>query len=90
MKVAYDPALIKKLKRVKVRIRKSFKQAIFLFTKDPNSLQLDNHALREKYQGYRSIDVTADYRAIYREIHEDNVSIDYFTQLGTHKELFVN
>jgi len=88
MKIVYDPAFIKTLKKINVRIRKSFKQAIILFSKDPSNLQLDNHALRKKYEGYRSIDITADYRAIYKEIHEGDETFAYFTQLGTHEELY--
>lgn len=88
MKIAYDSAFIKTLKKVNVRTRKSFKECILLFFKDPHNIQLDNHALREKYQGYRSIDITADYRAIYKERYEGKEIIAYFTELGTHKQLY--
>lgn len=90
MKIVYDPAFITSLKKVDVRVRKSFKERMLLFSKDPNNLQLDNHALRGKYQGYRSIDITADYRAIYRERYEGEEIIAYFTELGTHKQLYGN
>jgi len=88
MKIVYDPVFINTVKKVSVRIRKSFKERILLFSKDPYNLQLNNHALREKYQGYRSIDITADYRAIYKERHEGEELIAYFIQLGTHEELY--
>ena len=64
MKIVYDLAFIDTLKKVNGRISKSFKERILLFSKDPHNPQLDNHALRDKYQGYRSIDITADYRTI--------------------------
>lgn len=85
MKIVYDPVFIDTLKKVNVRIRKSSKQRILLFFKDPQNLQLYNHALREKYVGYRSIDITEDYRAIYKERQE---GIAYFTELGTHEQLY--
>lgn len=88
MNIIYDPAFIKSLKKVNVIIRKSFKNRIVLFSKDPHNPQLDNHALREKYQGYRSIASTADYRAIYKERHEGEEIVAYFTALGTHKQLY--
>lgn len=88
MKIVYDPVFINSLKRVNVRIRKSFKERILLFSKDPYNPHLDNHALREKYQGYRSIDITADYRAIYKERHQGEEIIAYFTELGTHEQLY--
>lgn len=90
MKIVYDPAFIKTLKKLNFRIRKSFKERILLFSKDPYNLQLDNHPLRKKYQRYRSIDITADYRAIYKEIHENEEIIAYFTELGTHEQLYGN
>lgn len=88
MKRQYDPAFIKALKKVNVRIRKSFKERIAIFAKDPNNPQLNNHILREPYEGLRSIDVTNDYRAVYEEIQEKDEKIAYFTTLGTHEELF--
>lgn len=88
MKIVYDPVFITTLKKVNVRIRKSFKQQILLFSKDPHNLALDNHALREKYIGYRSIDITADYRAIYKERRQGEEIIAYFTDLGTHEQLY--
>ena len=90
MKIVYDPAFVKTLKKINVRIRKSFKERILLFSKDPYSLQLDNHTLRKKYQGYRSIDITVDYRAIYKERQEGKEILAYFTLLGTHTELYGN
>lgn len=88
MKIVYDPVFIKNLKKVNVRIRKSFKERILLFSIDPHNLQFDNHALREKYAGYRSIDITADYRAIYKERHLGEEIIAYFTDLGTHEQSY--
>ncbi len=88
MKRQYDPAFIKALNKVDVKIRKSFKERIAIFAKNSNDPQLNNHALREPYDGLRSIDITNDYRAIYEEIHEVDEEIAYFTILGTHKDLY--
>jgi len=38
--------------------------------------------------GCRSIDVTADYRAIYKEVREGKEFNAYFVALGTHEELY--
>ena len=88
MKVIYDPVFFRKLKKVDVRIRKRVKERIFLFSKNPNNPQLNNHALRKEYQGYRSIDITSDWRAIYREVQIGKDIIAYFVVLGTHDELY--
>lgn len=88
MKIVYDPVFIKTLKKVSTRVHKNFKERTLLFSKDPHNSQLNNHALREKYTGYRSIDITADYRAIYKERRQGKDIIAYFTGLGTHKQLY--
>lgn len=88
MKIVYDPAFLEKLQKVDVRVRKSAKERLLLFSKDPNDPQLDNHPLREQYVGYRSIDITADYRALYKERSAEKDIVAQFVMLGTHKELY--
>ena len=88
MKVKYSPELIKTLNRKDVRIRKSFKERILVFSKNPNDLRLNNHPLHEPYQDRRSIDITGDYRAHYKEIQEGEKTVAYFVSLGTHEELY--
>lgn len=88
MKVFFDPAFLDKLKKVDVRIRKSVKEKILIFTKDPNYPKLNNHPLKREYQGYRSIDITEDYRALYKEVELEDEIIAYFVLLGTHDQLY--
>lgn len=90
MKIVYDPAFLEKLKKVDIRIRKNTKERLILFSKNPHDPQLDNHPLREQYLGYRSIDITADYRAIYKERYVEGKIIAQFVMLGTHQELYTN
>lgn len=88
MKRQYDPKFIKTLKKLDVRIRKDFKKRITIFAKNPFDLQLNNHKLKDEYEGYRSIDITIDYRAIYEEINEDDEPIAYFFLIGKHQQLY--
>lgn len=88
MRVQLAPDLTDRIKKLDVRIRKSFKKAINTFSKDSNSLELNNHELKRKWEGFKSIDVTAGFRAIYHEIEELDESIAYFVALGTHDELY--
>lgn len=88
MKRRYDPAFIKALKKTEVRIRKSFKEKIVIFAKNPYDPNLNNHKLKQDYEGYRSIDITADYRVIYEEIIENDEPIAYFLLIGTHEQLY--
>jgi addiction module RelE/StbE family toxin len=89
MKRRYSPVFIQTLKKADVRIRKSFKERIIIFARNPNDPVLKNHALKREYKGYRSIDITADWRAIYEVIETgDHEKTAYFIAIGTHKELY--
>lgn len=88
MNVKLDPDFIKLLKKSDVKIRKSFKERIIKFSKNPLDPQLHDHPLKKKWYGHRSIDITADWRAIYKEIKFGEESVAYFVAIGTHKELY--
>lgn len=90
MTIRYTDNFLKKLKKSDVRIRKAFKDRIVIFTKNPNDPVLDNHPLQREYQGHNSIDITADYRAIYKEVILEDDTYAYFTSFGTHEELYKN
>ena len=67
MKVVFDPDFHKLYKKVDVRIQNSVDERIRIFRKNHLDLQLNNHSLKEPYLGCHSIDITADFRAIYEE-----------------------
>ncbi len=75
-------------KKVEVRIAKAVDQKLQIFAKNPYDYGLRNHPLRDEWGGYRSIDITNDYRAIYKEVYEGEEINAYFVALGTHKELY--
>ena len=88
MRIQLSSNFHKKIKKENVRIQKSFKEALRLFMLNPFDPQLDNHPLKNLWKGCRSIDITADYRAIYEELNEKNIVIAHFITIGTHKELY--
>ena len=88
MILRYDPEFIDKLKKVDVKIRKSFKNKILVFSDNPDAPELNNHPLREEWEGYRSIDVTNDWRAVYTEKVESGRITAFFVALGTHRDLY--
>ena len=88
MIVRYSPHFYRQYKKANVRIRNSVDVRIEKFLKNPNDLQLNNHALRNEWQGYKSIDITSDWRAIYKEIYQGEDITAYFVEIGTHKELY--
>lgn len=89
MIVRYSPAFLKIVKKKKnVRIRKDFHTVLELFYKNPYDKKLDNHELKREWEGYRSIDVNADWRALYKERGTKDDPIAYFLAIGTHEELY--
>lgn len=88
MKIVYDPGFYDSLKKVDVRIIKSLRERILLFSKNPDDSQLNNHPLKKRFEGYRSIDITSDWRAVYKEILKGDETIAYFVALGTHSQLY--
>jgi mRNA-degrading endonuclease RelE of RelBE toxin-antitoxin system len=63
--IRYDRAVFQKLKKVNVRVRKHFNSQLRAFEKNPNDPHLNNHSLEREYKDCYSINITADYRAIY-------------------------
>ncbi len=62
-----------------------YKNRIAIFKSNPFDFILRNHALKGRYLGYRSIDVTGDVRALYT-VKGDIVII--FGFIGTHSQLY--
>jgi addiction module RelE/StbE family toxin len=83
-RIEFSPAFQKLLARAPIEIKQAIQDAIDLFEENPHNPALRNHSLREEYAGFRSIDVTEDWRALYREEAERF----YFSDLGTHEELY--
>lgn len=88
MIIRYADNFLRQLKKSNVKARKAFKERLLLFSKNPNDLELNNHSLEKEYIGYRSIDITADYRAIYKEIVREDDTYIYFSSFGTHAQLY--
>jgi len=64
--------------------KKKFKERRNLFIKDEFNPILGNHPLRGKYQGYRSVNVTGDLRAVYKREGE----LVIFVAIDTHSNLY--
>ena len=62
-----------------------YKNRITIFKDTPFDFRLRNHALKGKYLGYRSIDITGDTRVLYTV--KGNVII-VFGFIGTHSQLY--
>ncbi len=84
MNVRYHKDFIRQYKKYRT-LQSRVHERIILFMANPSHPMLGNHALTGKYQGYRSINITGDYRAVY-ELLDKNTAL--FTDLDTHSNLY--
>lgn len=88
MRVRYATEFYKLYKKTDVRIRNAIDRKMKIFQNDHLNSELNNNVLRDEYEGFNSIDINNDYRAIYEVLQVGNEAIAYFFLLGTHKELY--
>ena len=85
MKVAFHKNFSKQFKKLPIKIQAKVRERIKLFITDPFNVQLNNHSLKGTYLNYRSINITGDLRAIYKNLEDDEC---IFVVLGTHSQLY--
>lgn len=84
MRVVFHKKFDKKVKKYPF-LKDQARERIILFSTDPYHPTLHNHALVGEWMGYRSINITGDYRAVYRLVEED---VAYFVDMDTHSNLY--
>ena len=85
MQVKFTHSFVKQYKKQPQKIQLQFDKRLSLFMDDPAAESLKNHALAGKYQGYRSINVNGDIRALYKE---EGKIIVIFAFIGSHSQLY--
>jgi len=66
-KVVYSKKFEKQLRKAPLKIKEAFRKRRAMFAENPFHPQLNNHYLTGTFKGYRSINITGDWRAIYSE-----------------------
>jgi len=84
MRVQFHKNFIKQYKKQRT-IQKRVDERLALFRVNPFDSILNNHGLTGKYKGYRSINVTGDFRAIFELIDDNTVC---FIEMDTHENLY--
>lgn len=88
MQIRYEKKFSKQYNKAPHKIQLAFDTRFKLFLENPFHPQLSNHALTGKFKGYRSINITGDWRAIFSELRIKNKTIIVFELLGTHSQLY--
>lgn len=85
MKILFHKNIVKQAEKLDDKIKKQLAVKLKLFSLDPYNPALRNHPLTGDFKGYRSINITGDYRAIYEQEEND---LNQFYEIGTHSELY--
>jgi len=77
-------SFVKKFKKLPPKIKVRFAERLDLFIANPTDVTLNNHSVEKVFPDCRSINITGDYRAIFKV--EGDTAI--FITIGTHPELY--
>ena len=85
MQVARHPKFEKRLTRLSPSIRNTLANRLELFIADPRHPLLNDHPLSGERYGFRSINITGDWRLVYKPIDEGMILL---TEIDTHHNLY--
>ncbi|KKP55744.1 MAG: hypothetical protein UR80_C0001G0003 [Parcubacteria group bacterium GW2011_GWB1_35_5] len=85
MHIALSSNLNKKIIKIPSKIVNKFFERLELFKKDKFNPVLNNHKLHGEYKECSSINITGNFRAVFKYINEDYI---LFLDIGTHAELY--
>jgi addiction module RelE/StbE family toxin len=88
LRIEFSDVFNKRLSAAPRHIIAIFAEVIHLFRENPYHPALRNHPLKKKYAGYRSIDVTEDWRAVFKETESSEYTLINFRTIGTHEYLY--
>lgn len=85
MRIITDKQFDKSYSKLPQKIKIKFSERRDLFIENEFYPLLDNHPLMGKYHGFRSINITGDFRAVYYK-HSRDLAV--FVNIGTHSQLY--
>ena len=88
MQVEFSREFLKRYKKATPKIKAAFDLRLELFVKNSSDLVLNNHSLKGKLLGFRSINISGDWRAIFTEELVNEETVVTFHLMGTHSQLY--
>ena len=85
MKIIFHQSFNKSYLKLREKEKIKFKERVAIFLEDKFNPILNNHPLKGKYSGYRSINIGGDIRAIYKTLSEE---VCLFVDIGSHNRLY--
>jgi addiction module RelE/StbE family toxin len=75
----------KDYRKLSNKLKDKVDERLRIFVADEFDPILNNHKLHYEYKGYHSINITGDWRLVYRKRDEQNYLL---IRIGTHSQLF--
>lgn len=85
MIILFQGSFEKRFKKLSLKIKNHFYDRLALFEENKFHPLLNNHSVEKRFTNCRSINITGDYRAIFKE---DKGSVYIFVNIGAHSELY--
>ena len=76
---------VKQMKKLPRPLRAQVMGRVQIHSNEPSNALLSDHKLNPPWDGYRSINITGDYRLIYKKLASD---VYFLRTVGTHHQLF--
>lgn len=87
-RISFSTRFVKHYRKAPATVQAAFNRRARLFEREPLHPTLHNHALAGEWRGYRSINVTGDWRAVYESLGKTSVEWVEFVAIGTHSQLY--
>ena len=75
----------RQFKKINRGVEEKFEVRLRLLVAEPFHPLLNNHQLHHPWNGYSSINITGDWRLVYKKLGPDSY---YLRAIGTHHQLF--
>ena len=85
MVVTYHKDFIKSSQKLTQAQKQKLTERLKIFGQDEFNLILNNHPLKGEYQGFRSVNITGDLRAVYKKEAQDKI---IFVAMDSHSNLY--
>ncbi|MFA5995893.1 MAG: type II toxin-antitoxin system mRNA interferase toxin, RelE/StbE family [Patescibacteria group bacterium] len=73
MQINFSKRFNKQYKKAALNIQRAFNNRLQIFIDNKFHSSLHNHALTGQFEGFRSINVTGDWRALFHENEDDSI-----------------
>ena len=88
MKIINTKSFIKTYLKLDRKTQNKTDKTLLVFSENPFDNTLHNHKLHWEYENCRSIDVTWDYRIIFRELSDNTYELIELLKVWTHSQLY--